>query len=74
MAANESVEIRMADLIPKTKRVDAIQCFVSRETPIVRIADADADADGAVGVGYSLRLARAVLRSSNSSPARWRQR
>ena len=41
MAANESVEIRMADLIPKTKRVDAIQCFVSQETPIVRIADAD---------------------------------
>ena len=70
MAANEGVEIRMADLIPKTKRVDAIQCFVSQETPIVRIADAD----GAVGVGYSLRLARAVLRSSNSSPARWRQR
>ena len=28
MAANEGVEIRMADLIPKTKRVDAIQCFV----------------------------------------------
>ena len=68
MVANESVEIRMVDLIPKTKRVDAIRSFVSQETPIVRIAD------GAVGVGYSLRLARGVLRSSNSSPARWRRR
>ena len=48
MAAIESIEIRMVDLKPKVTRTDAIQSFVSQETPIVRIADAD----GAVGVGY----------------------
>ena len=52
MAAIESVEIRMVDLIPKTKRVDAIQSFVSQETPIVRITDTD----GAAGVGYSYTI------------------
>jgi len=52
MAAVESVEIRMVNLIPKTKRVDAIQSFVSQETPIVRIIDAD----GAAGVGYSYTI------------------
>ncbi|HXW20528.1 MAG TPA: mandelate racemase/muconate lactonizing enzyme family protein, partial [Roseiarcus sp.] len=52
MAAIESVEIRMVDLTPKTKRVDAIQSFVSQETPIVRIEDAE----GAVGVGYSYTI------------------
>lgn len=30
-------EIFMVDLKPKVKRVDAIQSFVSQETPIVRI-------------------------------------
>ncbi len=52
MAVIESVEIRMVDLIPKTKRVDAIQSFVSQETPIVRITDAD----GVAGVGYSYTI------------------
>ena len=52
MAVIERVEIRMVDLMPKTKRVDAIQSFVSQETPIVRITDAD----GAVGVGYSYTI------------------
>ena len=52
MAAIERVEIRMVDLKPKAKRVDAIQSFVSQETPIVRITDSD----GAVGVGYSYTI------------------
>lgn len=52
MAAIEQVEIRMVDLKPKVKRVDAIQSFISQETPIVRITDAD----GAVGVGYSYTI------------------
>jgi len=52
MAAIERVEIRMVDLKPKVKRVDAIQSFVSQETPIVRIVDAD----GAAGVGYSYTI------------------
>ncbi len=48
MARIEQVEIWMVDLAPKVKRVDAIQSFVSQETPFVRITDSD----GAVGVGY----------------------
>jgi L-alanine-DL-glutamate epimerase-like enolase superfamily enzyme len=46
------VEILLVDLVPKVKRVDAIQTFVSQETPIVRITDAD----GAVGTGYSYTI------------------
>jgi L-alanine-DL-glutamate epimerase-like enolase superfamily enzyme len=52
LATIERVEIRMVDLVPKVKRVDAIQSFVSQETPIVRITDSD----GAVGVGYSYTI------------------
>lgn len=52
MARIVRVEICMVDLKPKVKRVDAIQSFVSQETPIVRITDAD----GAVGVGYSYTI------------------
>ena len=46
------VEILLVDLVPKVKRVDAIQSFVSQETPIVRVTDAD----GAVGTGYSYTI------------------
>jgi L-alanine-DL-glutamate epimerase-like enolase superfamily enzyme len=46
------VDLMMVDLKPKVKRVDAIQSFVSQETPIVRITDAD----GAVGTGYSYTI------------------
>ena len=46
------VEILMVDLKPKVKRVDAIQSFVSQETPIVRITDAD----GVTGTGYSYTI------------------
>ncbi|MDC9823065.1 mandelate racemase/muconate lactonizing enzyme family protein [Devosia sp. ZB163] len=46
------VEILLVDLVPKVKRVDAIQSFVSQETPIVRITDSD----GAVGTGYSYTI------------------
>ena len=52
MARIERIEIRMVDLKPKVKRVDAIQSFVSQETPIVRITDSD----GATGVGYSYTI------------------
>lgn len=52
MATIERVEIRMVDLKPKVKRVDAIQSFVSQETPFVRITDSD----GAVGLGYSYTI------------------
>ena len=42
----------MVDLRPKVVRTDAIQSFVSQETPIVRIRDSD----GAEGVGYSYTI------------------
>ena len=52
MARIERVEILMVDLKPKVKRTDAIQSFVSQETPIVRIT---AD-DGLEGVGYTYTI------------------
>ncbi|WP_157018126.1 mandelate racemase/muconate lactonizing enzyme family protein [Mesorhizobium xinjiangense] len=52
MARIEKVELRMVDLVPKVERTDAIQSFVSQETPIVTITDAD----GASGTGYSYTI------------------
>jgi L-alanine-DL-glutamate epimerase-like enolase superfamily enzyme len=52
MARIEKVELRMVDLPPKVQRTDAIQSFVSQETPIVVITDAD----GAAGIGYSYTI------------------
>jgi len=52
MAKITRIELLMVDLKPKVKRVDAIQSFVSQETPIVRITDAD----GAIGTGYSYTI------------------
>ena len=42
----------MVDLKPKVVRTDAIQSFVSQETPMVRITDSD----GAVGTGYTYTI------------------
>lgn len=52
MARIVAVEIRMVDLAPKVKRTDAIQSFVSQQTPIVTITDAE----GAKGTGYSYTI------------------
>jgi L-alanine-DL-glutamate epimerase-like enolase superfamily enzyme len=52
MAKITRVEAVMVDLVPKVKRTDAIQSFVSQETPIVRIFDAD----GAIGTGYTYTI------------------
>lgn len=52
MAKITHVEIRMVDLVPLARRTDAIQSFVSQETPFVTITDAD----GAVGTGYSYTI------------------
>ena len=52
MARIERIELRMVDLVPKVKRTDAIQSFVSQETPIVTITDSD----GATGTGYSYTI------------------
>ncbi|HYZ62523.1 MAG TPA: mandelate racemase/muconate lactonizing enzyme family protein [Acetobacteraceae bacterium] len=52
MARIARIEAWLVDLRPKVQRVDAIQSFVSQETPIVRITDSD----GATGVGYSYTI------------------
>ncbi len=52
MARITSVHICMVDLVPKVKRTDAIQSFVSQETPLVTITDAD----GVQGTGYSYTI------------------
>ena len=52
MAKIERVELKMVDLRPKVERTDAIQSFVSQETPLVVITDSD----GAVGTGYSYTI------------------
>ena len=52
MAKIERIEIRMVDLKPKVVRTDAIQSFVSQETPLVTITDSD----GATGTGYSYTI------------------
>ena len=52
MAKITRVEALMVDLVPKVKRTDAIQSFVSQETPILRITDTD----GVVGTGYSYTI------------------
>ena len=48
----ERVEILQVNLPPKVVRTDAIQSFVTQETPIVRITCAD----GAQGVGYTYTI------------------
>ncbi len=52
MAKIIRIEALMVDLVPKVKRTDAIQSFVSQETPIVRIFDAD----GGIGTGYTYTI------------------
>ena len=45
-------EIFMVNLEPKVKRVDAIQSFISQETPIVRLTTQS----GLVGEGYTYTI------------------
>jgi L-alanine-DL-glutamate epimerase-like enolase superfamily enzyme len=52
MARIARAELRMVDLAPKVRRVDAIQSFVSQETPILTLTDSD----GATGTGYSYTI------------------
>ena len=48
----DRVELWQVDLAPKVARSDAIQSFVTQETPIVRITCAD----GAQGTGYAYTI------------------
>lgn len=52
MAFIRSVDIRQVDLIPQTKRVDAIQSFVTQETVLVTL---HCD-DGSSGTGYTYTI------------------
>jgi L-alanine-DL-glutamate epimerase-like enolase superfamily enzyme len=52
MSPIQRVEILQVDLAPKVVRTDAIQAFVTQETPIVRIRCAD----GTEGVGYTYTI------------------
>lgn len=52
MAKIIKAELTMIDLKPKVKRTDAIQAFVSQETPILTITDAE----GESGAGYSYTI------------------
>lgn len=48
----EQVEILQVDLAPKVARSDAIQSFLTQETPMLRITDSD----GATGTGYTYTI------------------
>jgi len=52
MATIQHVQILQVDLAPKVVRTDAIQAFVTQETPIIRIRCDD----GAEGVGYTYTI------------------
>ena len=52
MARIVKAELVMVDLAPKVLRTDALQTFVSQETPILRLTDAD----GIGGTGYSYTI------------------
>ena len=52
MAIVTRIEITQVDLTPKVRRSDAIQSFVTQETPLVRIICDD----GAEGVGYTYTI------------------
>lgn len=52
MAKIDRIELLMVDLTPKVQRTDAIQSFVSQQTPMLRVTDTD----GAVGTGYSYTI------------------
>lgn len=52
MAKISRIEISQVDLAPKVKRTDAIQAFMTQETPLVRIFTDD----GLEGTGYSYTI------------------
>jgi L-alanine-DL-glutamate epimerase-like enolase superfamily enzyme len=55
VAIIERVELGLVNLTPKVTRTDAIQSFVSQETPMLRVFDRD----GAIGTGYSYTIGTA---------------
>jgi L-alanine-DL-glutamate epimerase-like enolase superfamily enzyme len=52
MARIVRIEIVMVDLVPMVQRTDAIQSFISQQTPLLTITDAD----GVQGTGYAYTI------------------
>ena len=52
MANIQQIQLQLVNLDPKVKRTDAIQSFVTQETPIVSIIDED----GHTGIGYTYTI------------------
>jgi L-alanine-DL-glutamate epimerase-like enolase superfamily enzyme len=52
MAKIQQVQLQLVNLDPKVKRTDAIQSFVTQETPIISIIDED----GQTGIGYTYTI------------------
>ncbi len=52
MAKIQQIQLQLVNLDPKVKRTDAIQSFVTQETPIVSIIDED----GQTGIGYTYTI------------------
>ncbi len=52
MSTIARVDLAMVDLAPKVRRTDAIQSFVTQETPLVTVTTDD----GATGTGYSYTI------------------
>ena len=57
MTRIERVELRLVDIPPKVRRTDAIQSFVSQETPIVAITDSTAQSALALSATLSVPAA-----------------
>ena len=59
MARIERIEMRLVDIPPKVRRTDAIQSFVSQETPMMTVTDSDGRPSGrgygsTIGTGGSI--------------------
>ena len=52
MAKIQQIQLQLVNLDPKVKRTDAIQSFVTQETPIVSIIDEDRQ----TGIGYTYTI------------------
>jgi L-alanine-DL-glutamate epimerase-like enolase superfamily enzyme len=52
MAKIQQIQLQLVNLDPKVKRTDAIQSFVTQETPIISIIDED----GQTGIGYTYTI------------------
>ena len=52
MAKIQQIQLQLVNIDPKVKRTDAIQSFVTQETPIISIIDED----GQTGIGYTYTI------------------